>query len=426
LLSFLFALTLAQVPGPLVEVRARWLDAPPHFVGQAIGLEVSTPAENEPLELVLPRVVNAELLITGPAGQQGISDGGGRHTWTIRLIPSRAGPLQVPPFVVKTGTVGRVGRSAPLTSTVRDLPATGRSRAFLGGVGTLLAVDAEAEPDSLRVGRTLEYRLTLTGPGARGSTAMPDLSAFDRLPLGLRVTPLSSEFDEDVSRRVLRFRVRPTVAGEATLPAVAVAFFDPRTQTYQTRLGPKVPIRVIAAPALDPETLDYAPQPAKPGAWWLPWVLSAIVSVGALVGLLIIVRRHLTERRRDPARLIARRARKLITIAGPVVMADRIEHDLADFLALAVGRPPGVLTPDEAAASLSTFLDEDLGHRARELIARCDEVRYGGSPNGVGVSRLRDEAIVLYRSLATGRSANGRGRPANQSGSQSQPREAVL
>ena len=55
-----------------------------------------------------------------------------------------------------------------MTLGVKALPVAGRTADFLGGVGEF-EVGAEAEPTAVRSGQTLEYRVTVTGPAARGS-----------------------------------------------------------------------------------------------------------------------------------------------------------------------------------------------------------------------------------------------------------------
>ncbi len=382
-----------------IAVEAHWRDPPPFFVGQAIGVEVRCPFPGDRPELVVPKVVSAELVKIADL------DNG----WDLRLIASKAGPLRVPPFSVRFGSDSRVVRSSSLSATIRDLPAAGRTRAFLGGVGTLESIRAEALPNSIRLGQTFEYRLTLAGPAARGSTAKPDYAAWDRTNPGLRVVDLPDEFDTSADQRTHRFRVRPTRAGETALPPLAVAFFDPKVQSYQTRLGPRVTINVLAPPAFGPDSIVEAPERPTND----PWVGNAVITVVATVlaaVLLIVSKRLLDVRRGDPARLLKRRARALQSREAVQTLAQQIQGDLVDYLRLAVGRPSGVLTPGEGADAIASLHgDTTLVEQTRDLIAACDRARYGPAVGGPTREGLQRQAMETYQGL--GRVAPKSARP---------------
>ena len=103
----------------------------------------------------------------------------------------------------------------------------GRPAEFLGGVGRF-ELKAEATPRVVRVGQELDFRIKVTGPAAWGMTDRPELERFDRLPLGLRIEPKPDETTGEPPARTFVYRLRPTEAGEAVLPPVAIAAFDPR------------------------------------------------------------------------------------------------------------------------------------------------------------------------------------------------------
>ena len=227
--------------------------------------------------------------------------------------------LRVPPVTVRLGE--RSGASSPLQVQVRNLPAPGRPATFLGGVGRLDELDAKARPATIRAGQDLEYRIRLIGPAARGSSRPPELAGFDQLPVGLKIEVLPAETVADPPSEVFRFRLRPTRAGEASLPPVAIAYFEPKLGQYLTKTTSSVPIKVIDVAAFDPQSLDYGssspdaadataaqestPGPASLRTRWVEFLLvlssCLLLFPTAAVVYRVVVRTH-RRRLSDPAR----------------------------------------------------------------------------------------------------------------------------
>ena len=245
---------LAQVP------------AKPYYVGQAIELRVGALAAGERPEVVAPEIPSTEIALIGtdlsPVSATGIGNLTGERNLFVtkyRLIARRAGLLRIPPVRVRLGA--RSGASRPLEIDVQSLPLVGRPAAFLGGVG-VFAVAAEVSPNTVRAGQELTYTIHVTGPAARGMTGSPSLTRFSELSLGLQVEPLAAVVVNSPPSCQFRYRIRPTRAGTASLPPVAVAAFDPQTAHYVTRVTSSIPIHVVDVPRFDTSTLDYPPPPA--------------------------------------------------------------------------------------------------------------------------------------------------------------------
>jgi hypothetical protein len=323
------------------------------------------------------------------------------YEWRFRVVPGRPGTLVIPPVLMRLG--GRSGSSEPVRLTVRALPASGRRAEFLGGVGAF-EVKAEATPTTLRTGQELEYRLTVTGPAARGMSAGPRLDRFDRVPLGLRVDPLPVEAVSDPPSRLFRFRLRPTRAGEATLPPVAVAAFDPKSGRYVTKVAAGVPVRVLDVPRLGPATLEYpapveasGPQTGRLVAW-----IAGLATIGlaASAATLLAVRRARARRGKDwrARRLAARLAAELDASSAAAEVGRRITEGLAGYLNVVAGRPLGALTPAEAERGLAqTTGSGELGVRSARLVAGCDRAQFAAS--GPDADELVGEARRLFIEL---------------------------
>ncbi|HEV3122266.1 MAG TPA: hypothetical protein VGY53_10195, partial [Isosphaeraceae bacterium] len=242
-----------------------------YYVGQGIELRVGVEAGGDKPQVFPPKLADAEVtFIRVDPIQRGSSAIGDQvrerilFVFRYRVVPHRAGTLAIPPIHARLE--GRSGASGSLRLLIRALPPEGRPPSFLGGVGRL-ELGTEAWPASIRVGQTAEYRLKLLGPGARGSARSPDLEALGHVGAGIEVEPLPAEVVAEPPSRVFRYRVRALRPGEAVLPPVPVATFDPVSGRYQTHTAPAVQIRVVDVPRFDPKTLRYDSNAGGPRRW---------------------------------------------------------------------------------------------------------------------------------------------------------------
>ncbi len=411
------AIALAPARSPAGEgTLAVEVDVPErvYHVGEGLELRVGLIAGVEvpqALPLLVPgaRVTPID---SGPRKTSIVSTGIGdvvseriHYAFRFRIVPERAGPLTIPPVGIRLGD--QFGSSDPVRLTIRPLP-PGQPSAFLGGVGTL-QVGAEAEPTTIRIGQTIELRIRLDGTAARGSSTSPDLDAFGALPLGPRVEPLTTQAMDQPPWRIFRYRLRFERAGEVVLPPVPVAYFDPEARQYFTRTTPGVPIKVVDVPAYNPANLDYAPPPGRSptisGATFGRAGLGRMVVVGIIACLAMALavafaRRHRARRGAGCRRLAARIARGFGVGIAVDQVADEIHDGLVAYFALASGRPPGVLTPSEAARVIERISgDRSLAQRAEALVAACDEVRFGRESHANAGPILGDRARTFFQEL---------------------------
>ena len=418
-----WALVHAQDDAPLV-VRAQTV-AGAHYVGEAIEVRVGVTAAGERPELLPPRVAGADWTLVGrsfrPLGVSGIGDvvtERNQFLWRFRLVAQRAGVLDVPPFRAKLGA--RVGSSAPFRIAIEPPPLAGRPAAFLGGVGPF-EVAARARPTTLRAGQEFEYRIEVSGPGARGATRAPALEGMDRMALGLRVEPLPGEFVAEPPSRVFRFLARPTRAGAAVLPPVAVAGFDPGSGRYVTKVTASVPVRVVAVPAFDPSRFSYrtAPKPAGGRTRGREVVfLGSGTGLALALAALIAIRKKASPRL-EPGRLARRIARSFEAGEGPETTARKLAAGFVEYLAATTGRPEGALTPGEARRGLFQAIgSEELARRAERLAEQSDRILFAHETRSTEAEALDAAARQFFRDLA-----RGKRKPAG--GGEGKPREAV-
>jgi hypothetical protein len=239
------------------------LERGPFYLGQRIQLAVSATAGRERPEILAPTLdpTSAVLALEGTAFQPIMTSAIGdvvtetnRYTFRFRIVPRRAGRLEIPAFVLRIGNHAEPSSRTRLD--VRNAPLEGRPPTFLGGVGPF-ELSAEATPAAVRIGQSFEYRVVLTGPGAIGAVHAPDLSRFRELAIKPSIELLPSEEIVWPALRAFRYKVRPLHSGAVTLPPVVVSSFDPATGRYQTKASSGVPVRVVDVSAFDSAAVRY-------------------------------------------------------------------------------------------------------------------------------------------------------------------------
>jgi hypothetical protein len=389
--------------------------AGPHYVGQGFELGVAVVGAGRRPEVDPPAIVGADVWLIRNNELRPISVGGigsvvGESNVFVsryRIVPRRAGTLQIPS--IRARLRDETGRSRPVQVTVHPVPPEGRPAEFLGGVGRF-TLHAEANPQSVRVGQELEYRITVDGPAAWGMTGRPEPKRFDRLEVGLRIEPRPVEATNEPPSRTFVYTLRPSRPGEAVLPPVAIAAFDPSSRHYLTHVTPGVPIRVIAVPAFDTATIPDLGTSGGRGAGQTAMrqraILGATVLLAGSAAAIVWVRRR--TRLAGPVaarRFAARMARGLAHDAPgpPQELALRVASALIRYLQLGIGRPAGALTPDEAREGVARCTgSEELGEQAARIAARCDGLLYRDAPAPPeDPGRLRDDARDLFARLGS-------------------------
>ena len=175
------------------------------------------------------------------------------------------------------------------------MPADGRPAAFLGGVGQF-TLQAEASAKAVRVGQEFDLRIRVSGPAAWGMTERPELLRYDRVPLRLRIRPGPTETKDEPPERTFIYHLRPTRAGEAVLPPVSIAAFEPSLMRYITHTTPGVPIGSLRSrPSIRRRsTSGWRPTRTRwpIGVQWFAAGLSTL-ALAVTFASLAVIRRHL-------------------------------------------------------------------------------------------------------------------------------------
>lgn len=404
---FCLLLTLGFPTAEERPIRASWeIARGPIYVGQGVEAHLNVVASATRPTTEMPKTESLDLVpLSGievrPLAATGIGDVvevTNAYRIPVRIVPRRAGKLILPPIRIEAD--GRMGTVPPRTIAVRAAPTLGRTSAFLGGVGTVVA-SAEARPSAVRVGDPFEYRITLEGPGAVGSVGPPRLDGLDRLGLGIRVEPQPDEATVEPPRRTFRFRLRPIRAGDAAIPPFRVSWLDPATGSYRVTATRSVPIRVVDVPEFDPARVAF---PDVSGRRANRAVAAAGVGLAGLLlagGVLLFAKwRTAKSRKVNPRRIADGLASRVAGIEDPDSLVVAANEAVVEFFNAVSGRPPGVLTPGEARAWAKALTGrDDDAERAERLIAILDRWRYGEDHNLAAEEEPRAMTITLLKDL---------------------------
>jgi len=356
------------------------------------------------------------------------------------LFPQKAGTatiggpeIQLQPMVGLFGGGGAprtfVGRS--LAIEVLPLPAEGQPPGFRPNNVGQLSIAAEVDRKQLRQGEAVRLTIRIAGAGNIALIELPELPELDGLR-SYEPKPQTPKFQTGKGKlegsRVYTMLVVADQAGELTIPAIELPYFDPSTATYQIARTKPITLEVeanpdaVAAPADAGQRRDQgeddellAPPIAggelvrvAPRTPWLTrkrWWIGTLAVPGTL-GLGWAASRLLRrfgpdDQSRAKSRELARRRTLLGEAAAAVESGDGFYPKLAELLqAVAVGRagPEGVgLTRDRLMRLLTErgVPNEDI-EQLRELLDACDAARFG---SGVGSVEQRRAHLERARSL---------------------------
>jgi len=409
------------------------VDSRERLVGESFPLRIAVVAGSQPPLIVLPRLERGRMAIVGREARPVQASAIGTqtaatqlHITLLRVVGEVAGTLEIPPIEVRDGN--RLGKTRAVRIQVQQPPAAGRPAWFLGGVGAF-TLETQVEPQVARVGDQVVYRLIVTGPGALGMNTFPDTSRFEKLAVPLEIKRGRQRSVLEPPSRIFEWSIRPLESGEVVLPPLLVAAYHPRVKQYQTQASPTTAFRAVAVPRLDPALVAPIGEAETAGAA-RPWVAGVVglvlAALAAGAGLVVWSRRKPQAGAEAARRFAARVARShgpsfapayhrfgnasptpfLLGPRRPTTMtireqtARRFMDQLAHYLHIGLGRPPGALTVEEARAGVAALAaNPALAERVAQFTELCDQVLYQGADNEQNTLPLALQAYQLFREL---------------------------
>ncbi len=402
---------LQQAPADRLEVIAR---IPPgtYVPGQAIEIRVGVVAREVRPGITLPAIavdqgeialIEEDFRQVGASGIGDVVEETNLYIGRYIVVPRRPGTLRIPPF--RADLDGRRGAATPLQVEVQPLP-VGRPPTFLGGVGSV-AVRASARPERIRLGESLEYTLTLEGPGARGSLQVPTLDPLLSKNPGLEVTAGRGTSMMNPPARTFRWTLRPDRAGELVLPPVLVSTYNARTRQFDTRSAPGIGVTVADVPRFEISAFDYGRAGLELDAAWAGTALAAqlptllgMSGLGIASVLILLARWRRAGRR--PSRRVRLWLRRTRVAWGSIEPSERSRWMLEKVgelcrLGEADGSGAGPLSPGQVESNLLGMgLSDAFAGTIRGLVETCERDRYG-EPAGPELER---QVESLWRSDA--------------------------
>ncbi|MFO7567548.1 MAG: BatD family protein [Enhygromyxa sp.] len=356
------------------------------------------------------------------------------HAVRRALFPQKAGTLTIGgPEVQMQPMAGLFGGGGPprtfvgrsLAVEVLPLPAEGQPANFRANNVGQLRISANIDRSALRQGEAVRLTIRVTGAG---NIALIELPELPEAP-GLRSydpKPQTPKFE--ISRgklegsRVFSVLLVANEAGELTIPAIELPYFDPSTARYEVAKTEPITLQVEPNPDAVPSPSETRSAPDErddellaspiaggelprttPRAPWLTrerwW--TGTLAVPGLIGLGWVAGRLLRrfgpdEHSRARSKELARRRTLLAEASAAVEAGDGFYPTLATLLqTAAVGRagPEGVgLTRDRLMRLLTErgVPSDDIA-TLRELLDASDAARFGSGEGNVDQRRAHLE-----------------------------------
>jgi len=302
-LLFLMTATGLRAAEPLLRVEI--LTQPPIVSGQQVQIQVDVLAPNfflSPPKFPLFDLPNAVVTLPDERAMNLVETINGESYAGIRrsyvVTPQTAGDFTLPPAGITftyAAVPGQPGVQASVTLppqkfTVAGAPAGGGTAAQQINV----AQDLDRDPKTLKTGDTLVRTITVTAEGMQAMMIpVPDFTA----PEGVRLYPhdpvLTDKLDQAQGTiggtRIDRVTYGFETAGSYRLPAIQIAWYDPKTQKNDVAQAPEITVTVAQAagftPAIKPPEITE-PVPRDPvNLRLLAWMAAGVVLLAFLAWL---------------------------------------------------------------------------------------------------------------------------------------------
>lgn len=207
------------------------------------------------------------------------------QTHEFALFSQRVGVLELPPFPVRfarrdgfVGPAHEIRGQVPGARITIERPPGSDQIGFLVTAESLDVTETwDSPPGHSEVGAVFKRTIVQRAPHIPGMALAP---ASTNVPAGMRVYPGGAEIIDTLERGDFIGARRETITyllqqpGILTLPALTYVWFNPKTETLESKTLPGVTFEVAPAPVASAS----GGQPAPRSAW--AWLLAAASVVG--------------------------------------------------------------------------------------------------------------------------------------------------
>ncbi len=189
------------------------------------------------------------------------------ETYTVRyaLSPQKQGKLQISPATLhgerviqqhlntffKNSFFGGQRkpfqlRTASLNLEVLPFPTKNRPQSFYGLVGNY-AIQASLSQSEIKTGDSATLKITIAGPGRAESIQKPSLVLDQAIKIYEEPPAYQNGFKDNqpIGKAIFTIAIVPSQAKIHTFPPIAVTFFNPQSQAFETRHANIPPLKVI-------------------------------------------------------------------------------------------------------------------------------------------------------------------------------------
>jgi hypothetical protein len=359
------------------------------------------------------------------------------------LFPLQSGKLTVTPLESEISQVdifGRQGRTQKLkadavTIEVEPLPTAGQPPGFDPSAVGQFNLEAKLDRPRVSVGEAVTVKLVITGAGNLRKLTPPALPALPGWRSYDPKVDVKVENTDGISGvKTVEYLLLPQRPGITTVPAFALAYFDPAQRRYAVartaplrlevvgdaraaQAGANLPAGAIAGVE---NVLPAEIRPPRASArlnrdlgttfYGSPAFLLVVLLPPAGLGLTVMFERLRVRLGRDTERGRRRKTRALIQghLRAAAAELDRghapgfymeIDRVLRGLLDARLGRPMAGLSRAELAGELTASgLPPHLGERVVNELEACDRARFapgGGGPDEMRATLDRAAELIL-------------------------------
>jgi hypothetical protein len=373
-------------------------------------------------------------------------------------VPGRRDPFFDDPFFRDFGGMSVFSRlnsaralvmSPQIDVEVTPLPAEGKPADFSGGVGEFKVsvkadrTSARAEDDIVK----LQVRVEGSGDAAViTAPTLPEIAGAELLEDPKSAVTRWTDKEKRMSAKTFDYLIRPLVPGTLEIPPVAVSFFNPASNAYETAQSERVRIEVtpgshpstaLTAAATTPRKNDAitteGEREARDDLRYIKVGKLTVVRPGVLAGqgpafaVLMgvppvlwlagwLVGRHRMRRGSRPdyyrargatarARRQLRRAAGLVETGQVAAFHDELASALRGYFAGKLGADAPGLTIEKILTDLENRdVAPDLRERVRALLEACDAARYAAvEPTRDQMRQTLNEAVEVLEAMESAR-----------------------
>jgi hypothetical protein len=319
-----------------------------------------------------------------------------------------------------------------ITVKIKEVPRDGRPDSYLEAVGhfRLSAELTPHKPQVVKTGDPMTLVLSLRGEGSLENATAPDLSKNPSIEKNFKIYDATEQTKDN--ERKFTYSLRPLTTELKEFPPIEAAYFNPKTEQYETLRTEAVPIEIAKSDKLASRDIVASPNTAsqkskeietrregiyanvtdwsrlsnqsiEPRVWASCW--------GAMLGgygLFALVVKRARRNNGDTARLrrnsAARVARKMLkqgmqelSLGKNREGVETIESALLNFIADWTNLPAAGMTAAEACRLLESMeLSNEIVATVRNNLEQCESMRFGGTQ---AVEMLRQEAEPTLEGL---------------------------